>query len=189
MANELQLEHEKLTNQARFIQMIVSKELIVSGRKKADIVSELRKKNFRPFPKISKAKAAGENEEALDDLEAMEAEEQETGATTDFDYLLGMAIYSLTKEKIDKLLEQGRQKEEELLALLEKTPSQLWNSDLDAFVMQWEVRYPLSYKMNQYQMISIHYRKFARSGKNLQSRILQERRLRGSRQLSRRESL
>ena len=138
MANELQLEHEKLTNQARFVQMIVKKELVVSGRKKADIVAELRKKNFRPFPKVAKAKASGETEEALEDVEA---EEEQTGATTDFDYLLGMPIYSLTTEKIEKLLEQGRLKEAELLELLEKTPAELWNTDLDIFLSQWEARF------------------------------------------------
>ena len=56
MAGQLQLELERLTNQARFISMIVNKELVVSGRKKVDIVAELRKKDFRPFPKVAKAK-------------------------------------------------------------------------------------------------------------------------------------
>ncbi|KAL5535074.1 TOP2 [Sanghuangporus sanghuang] len=135
LANELQLEHERLSNQARFVQMIVKKELVVSGRKKADIVADLRKKNFRPFPKVSKAKAAGETEDALEDIEA---EEQETGTTSDFDYLLGMPIYNLTHEKIEKLLEQARLKEAELLTLLELTPTQIWNTDLDKFLEQWE---------------------------------------------------
>lgn len=116
--------------------MIVKKELNVSGRKKADIVAELRKRNFKPFPKVSKAKAAGETEDALEDADA---EEEATGATTDFDYLMGMPIYSLTHEKIEKLLEQGRAKEVELLALLELTPIQIWNTDLDDFVTYWEV--------------------------------------------------
>jgi DNA topoisomerase II len=53
---------EKLSNQARFVKMIVSKELVVSNRKKAGIVEELRQK-FRPFPKVAKAKAAGETED------------------------------------------------------------------------------------------------------------------------------
>ncbi|KAH8120719.1 DNA topoisomerase II [Phellopilus nigrolimitatus] len=135
LANELQLEHERLTNQARFIQQIVKKELVVSNRKKADIVAELRKKGYRPFPKVAKAKAAGETEDALEEVEA---EEEATGATTDFDYLLGMPIYSLTQEKIEKLLEQGRIKEKELMDLLELSPSQIWNTDLDDFLAQWE---------------------------------------------------
>jgi len=78
--------------------MIVNKQLSVSNRKKGDIVHELRKLGFRPFPKVSKAKAAGETEEVIPDPDEDEAEEEGTGA--DFDYLLGMQIWSLTKEKV-----------------------------------------------------------------------------------------
>lgn len=92
------MEHERLTNQARFVHMIVKKELSVSGRKKADIVVELRKKGFRPFPKVAKAKAAGEEEEVVG--ADPEEEEAATGASSDYDYLLGMAIWSLTHEKV-----------------------------------------------------------------------------------------
>ena len=80
--------------------MIVSKELVVSNRKKADIIEELRQKKFRPFPKVAKAKAAGETEDAEDGAND-EAEEATTGGgSTDYDYLLSMAILSLTKEKV-----------------------------------------------------------------------------------------
>lgn len=100
LANELQLQFEKLSNQARFVKMIVNKELVVSNRKKADIVEELRQKKFRPFPKVAKAKAAGETEDAEEGAND-EADEATTGGTsTDYDYLLGMAIWSLTKEKV-----------------------------------------------------------------------------------------
>jgi DNA topoisomerase II len=99
MAGQLQLELEKLSNQARFIQMIVNKELVVSGRKKADIVAELRKKDFRPFPKVAKAKAAGETEDVVEEDED-EDDEKEAKGIHDYDYLLQMAISSLTKEKV-----------------------------------------------------------------------------------------
>lgn len=98
MASVLQLEFERLTNQARFISMIVSKELVVSSRKKADVIADLRKKDFRPFPKISKAKAAGETEEVVDEGE--EEEEDDSNGQHDYDYLLNMAISSLTKERV-----------------------------------------------------------------------------------------
>ena len=78
--------------------MIVTKQLSVSNRKKGDIVHELRKLGFRPFPKVSKAKAAGETEEVTPDQDEEEPEEEGTDA--DFDYLLGMQIWSLTKEKV-----------------------------------------------------------------------------------------
>ena len=62
---------EKLSNQARFVEMIVSEELVESNCKKADIVQELK---FGLFPEL----ASG----------------------THLDYLLGMAIWSLTKDKV-----------------------------------------------------------------------------------------
>ncbi|TDL28967.1 DNA topoisomerase II [Rickenella mellea] len=133
-AGQLELEYEKLTNQARFVQMIVKKELVISNRKKADIVAELRKKDFRPFPKVRKAKAAGETEEVVEE----EEDANEPSAQADFDYLLGMAIWSLTQEKIEKLLEQGRAKKAELMELLERTPVEIWQQDLDNFLAEWE---------------------------------------------------
>ncbi|KAG9223266.1 hypothetical protein CCMSSC00406_0000045 [Pleurotus cornucopiae] len=144
LANELQTVFERLSNQARFIQMIVDKQLSVSNRKKADIIQDLRKHQFRPFPKISKAKAAGELEEVVDGADEPAEEEEEMGSgdsATDFDYLLGMAIYSLTKEKIGKLRQQANEKELELMALLEKKPSEMWNEDLDRFLEEWHSSY------------------------------------------------
>lgn len=92
LANEIQMAFEKLTNQARFVQMIVNKELVISNRKKSDIVADLRSHQFRPFSKTS-AKTGGETEPAEEDNE-------EEGTQTDFDYLLGMPIWNLTKEKV-----------------------------------------------------------------------------------------
>ncbi|KIJ60083.1 hypothetical protein HYDPIDRAFT_177534 [Hydnomerulius pinastri MD-312] len=139
MANELQTQFERLSNQARFVKMIVDKELVVSNRKKVDLMAELRRLKFRPFPKVPKAKAkAGENDDVLDREEEEEAEDEGVAGSTDYDYLLGMPIYSLTKEKIEKLLQQAAEKEAELLALLERTPISLWNEDLDGFLKEWE---------------------------------------------------
>ena len=105
LANELQNQLDKLNNQARFIRMIVDKELVVSNRRKVDIVAELRKKQFRPFPKVAKAKAAGETEDVVeeDEDESGSGGESSTGNVTDYDYLLGMAIWSLTKEKVSSM--------------------------------------------------------------------------------------
>jgi DNA topoisomerase II len=96
MATELQNQLDKLNNQARFVKMIVDKEITVANRKKADIVTELRKKGFRPFPKVSIAKAAGEEEPA-----SGSGDEENEGNVSDYDYLLGMAIWSLTREKVN----------------------------------------------------------------------------------------
>ncbi|KAG7450762.1 type II DNA topoisomerase [Guyanagaster necrorhizus] len=134
LAGELQDAFERLSNQARFVQMIVDKTLVVSDRKKVDIVADLRRHEFRPFPK--KPKDAKDSED--DDNQNNAAEEDEE-LDTDFDYLLTMPIYNLTKEKIDKLRQQAADKEAELLALLEVTPKQMWNEDLDKFLDMFEV--------------------------------------------------
>jgi DNA topoisomerase-2 len=88
----------------------------------------LRKHEFRAFPKSKSAKEAGETEDAEED-----DEDNNNGEMSDFDYLLGMPIWSLTKEKIAKLKEQAGDKEDELKRLLEKSPKDLWNADLDLF--------------------------------------------------------
>jgi hypothetical protein len=104
MAAELQNQLDKLNNQARFVNMIVDKEITVANRKKADIVVELRKKGFRPFPKVASAKAAGEEEA----VSGSGDEEENEGSASDYDYLLGMAIWSLTREKVNYTAFQER---------------------------------------------------------------------------------
>ncbi len=82
----------------------------------------------------------GETEPASEDEDAEDAEPDVNGdSLADYDYLLGMPIWSLTKEKIAKLDQQAGDKEKELLVLLEKTPIDLWNVDLDVFLKEWEV--------------------------------------------------
>jgi len=48
-----------------------------------------------------------------------------------FDYLLGMTMWTLTKEKKDDLLRQRDEKMAELKRLQVRTPISLWKEDLD----------------------------------------------------------
>ncbi|ESK98132.1 dna topoisomerase ii [Moniliophthora roreri MCA 2997] len=131
LAAELQNAFEKLSNQARFVQMIIDRKLSVSGRKKADIVVDLRAHKFRPFPR-RKIKATADQEEA-EENDAIEEEEEE-GGDTDYDYLLSMPIWNLTREKIEKLKQQAADKESELIETLNRTPKDMWTTDLDKFL-------------------------------------------------------
>ena len=132
LVDQLKLMYDRLTNQARFVQMIISRQLVVSNRKRADIVADLRKNEFRPFPKQGKASIAAEPE----DDEAVD--EEDVSADSDYDYLLNMAIYNLTKEKVDKLLKERDAKEEELKVLIGRSPQNLWDEDLTKFLELWE---------------------------------------------------
>jgi len=84
----MEKEHLKMTNQARFIQMIIDGKLIVSKKKKTVLVQELKKLGFTPFPKVEDAKAAGEVEDVQED----DSEDVETEVSAnDYDYLLGVS--------------------------------------------------------------------------------------------------
>jgi len=67
--------------------MIIDGKLVVSKKKKAVLVEELKKLSFDPFPKVADAKKAGELEDAQED----EDNEPEVGAN-DYDYLLGVSF-------------------------------------------------------------------------------------------------
>lgn len=50
-----------------------------------------------------------------------------------------MAIWSLTREKVAKLLQEVGNKELEIDELLKLSPKQLWATDLDGFIMEWRL--------------------------------------------------
>ncbi|KAG8785302.1 DNA topoisomerase 2 [Serendipita sp. 397] len=138
LTNVMETELDRLNNQARFVQMIIDKKLVVANRKKADIVNDLRELQFRPFPKKGKEsedmEAVVENNPDEDEIAALSG----APSNADFDYLLGMAIWSLTREKVEKLLATAKEQEAKLLKYLVLTPQDIWNEDLDAFLEQWE---------------------------------------------------
>jgi DNA topoisomerase II len=64
--------------------MIIKKELNVSGRKKAEIIRDLKSKGFKAFPKVAKPAVEGEVEGAEDE------ENVEDTSDNGYDYLLGV---------------------------------------------------------------------------------------------------
>jgi DNA topoisomerase-2 len=54
----------------------------------------------------------------------------------DFDYLLGMSFWHLTLEKKNELLRKKEEKCTELDILKKKTPIDIWNEDLDEFLIK-----------------------------------------------------
>ncbi|TKX21256.1 DNA topoisomerase-like protein 2 [Elsinoe australis] len=142
LLGEMNRELEKLSNQARFIKMIIENKLVVSKKKKAVLVQELQKLGFKRIPKISDAKKQGELEKAAEDDNdnADENEEEQELGAGDYDYLLGMAIWSLTAERVAKLLQQIGDKEQEINVLTAKSPKDLWTEDLDALLEEWRLQ-------------------------------------------------
>nr|KYP71391.1 DNA topoisomerase 2 [Cajanus cajan] len=91
-----------LDNKVRFILGVVNGEIIVSNRKKAELLIELQQKGFTPMPRKG-----------------------------DYEYLLSMSIGTLTLESVQKLLAEKDEKEKEF-EILKATPSKsMWLKDLD----------------------------------------------------------
>lgn len=134
MVADLEHQHDRLSNQARFVQMIINREISVSNKKRAVLVDELKKLNFTSFPTKKQAVVAGESEASLEDDAPEEADKHNDHG---YDYLLGMAIWSLTEERVEKLLRDRGLKEEELTTLLKLSAKDLWKSDLDEFEIEW----------------------------------------------------
>ncbi|GKB22656.1 reverse transcriptase domain-containing protein [Tanacetum coccineum] len=88
-----------LENKAKFICEFVEGTIVVSNKKKDDMYAELKVKGFTPLPKetVLEVSISG----VVDHVGREETEEVAPG--TKYDYLLSMAIASLTYEKMHKL--------------------------------------------------------------------------------------
>lgn len=73
-----------------------------------------------------------------------------------FDYLLGMTMWSLTKEKKDDLMRQRDEKIAEYKKLQARTPISLWKEDLDNLLTELnKVRF--ASKENQFYSFLINF--------------------------------
>lgn len=150
LEGSLEAEATKLTNQARFIVEKCSGEIRVENKQRKVMVEELIQRGYPADPiKEWKRKVALEDEEPEVDEETEETgdtkkkikkendSESQFKSLTDvkkYDYLLGMSMWMLTKERKEELLKQRDNKMEELRILRGKTPSDLWREDLDVFM-------------------------------------------------------
>ncbi len=95
----------------------------------------MKKLNFKAFPKVADAIKEGELAPIADNEDEAE-EDAETGANA-YDYLLGMPIWSLTQERIDKLNKQIGDNEAEMDTLIKLSKEDIWKRDLEDFITEW----------------------------------------------------
>ena len=114
--------------------------VLVVGKKKKDIlVKELRERKYEAFPPKNARNSKSDEEELGNDSDKEEEDEEEndTGAR-DYGYLLSMAIWSFTAERLEKLREAIEKKKAEHDELLAKSEKDLWCEDLDEFMVEWD---------------------------------------------------
>ncbi|KAI3399653.1 hypothetical protein diail_6001 [Diaporthe ilicicola] len=133
-------DYRKLKNMARFVEEIIEGKLVVSRKKRAILVEELRDRKYEAFPRgesVRKARNTDEEMDQDDDEDNDDLTSNEPGAG-DYDYLLSMPIYSLTAERLERLKKQIAAKKAEHDDLEKLDEKDLWTKDLDDFLEEWE---------------------------------------------------
>jgi DNA topoisomerase II len=139
LLQNIKLDLKKLENKVRFIRCVVDNEIVVNNRKRADLFLELREKNFDPFP-MKKKKAEPAAVGAIEEEENEESPEAANGVDpSDYEYLISMAIGTLTLEKIQDLNAEREKLVNEVEELENTTPKSLWLRDLDTFEKDLDV--------------------------------------------------
>ncbi|XP_069733450.1 DNA topoisomerase 2-alpha [Phaenicophaeus curvirostris] len=126
-------ESAKLSNQARFILEKIDGKIVIENKPKKELIKVLIQRGYESDP--VKAWKESQNKEEEEEEEGEDSEKESAAATgPDFNYLLNMPLWYLTKEKKDELCKQRDNKEKELENLKCKSPSDLWKEDLAVFV-------------------------------------------------------
>ena len=129
-------------NQVRFIRAVIDGDIVVRNRKRKDLLLELFTKGFSKKSDIEKRvpeehKNKGERDQNEDEdndqpRPSVDDMDQDSIKAEDYNYLLGMPIWSLTAERIAKL-EQDKADKEKLIAKLKMVHiHDMWREDLEA---------------------------------------------------------
>ncbi|KAG7506667.1 DNA topoisomerase 2-alpha isoform X2 [Solea senegalensis] len=131
-------ENAKLTNQARFILEKIEGTLVIENKPKKELIRMLQQMGYDSDPVKAWKEAQEKNEEQMEEGEDEEGKEEEDTSGPDYNYLLSMPMWYLTKEKKDELCKQRDHKMAELNSLKKKNPADLWKEDLAAFSEELE---------------------------------------------------
>ena len=89
-------ELKVLSNKARFVEEVCSGDLVVSNRKRKELLADLQERGYDLFPRDEKK----DPEEEDEDDESVEENVSDAELAKGYEYLLGMKIWSLTHEKV-----------------------------------------------------------------------------------------
>ncbi|TPP40402.1 DNA gyrase/topoisomerase IV, subunit A family protein [Leishmania donovani] len=154
LLGELRRLTSKLENMVRFVREVVEGTLVVTKRKKKELLEDLQRRMYLPFPPYTKKKLSSTTVEEGDGEGAPDAQNSEEDvlgmgnaadggaddgaaeppevrrATRDYDYLLGMKLWSLTAEMIARLEAQMDRARRDTATMEARTPKDMWMEDL-----------------------------------------------------------
>lgn len=130
------LRHEQLvlSNKARFVEEVCKGDLIISNRKRADILADLQRRGYDLIEKNKKSSGEEEDDELIDE------ETSDAKLIKGYDYLLGMKIWNLTMEKVLQLQRELDEKVRAVDELDKRSITDIWLEDLRAIESALEER-------------------------------------------------
>lgn len=121
LVSKLAREIEIIENRVKFLLAVVSGEVKFANKKSSELIKDLKSMGIKSMHEIeSEFKIFG----------VVDGESESTATGEGFDFLLGMSLWSLTKEKVDALRRELSEKHEELVILNKTSPEQMWDTDL-----------------------------------------------------------
>ncbi|KAM9838362.1 DNA topoisomerase 2-beta isoform 2-T2 [Aulostomus maculatus] len=136
LLGSLGAEAAKLSNQARFVLEKIEGKLTIENKSKRDLIRMLVQKGFESDPVAAwvKSQEKAQEEEERDGHESDSSVDSGSLSGPNFNYILNMPLWCLTKEKVEELLKQRDQKRGELNDLQRKSSEDLWKEDLSIFI-------------------------------------------------------
>ena len=117
LKNELKLVSAKI----RFIMEFISGTIKISNKRKNEIIDQLEQ---RKYPKLGTEESFG-----------------------NYEYLIKMPIYNLTKDKIEELSKKKDKLDNQIDILTNKSGCDLWNDDLKDFLIKYKKTYNIKKKI------------------------------------------
>ncbi|XP_078465385.1 DNA topoisomerase 2-alpha-like [Lampetra planeri] len=131
-------ESAKLSNQARFILEKIEGTVVIENKPKKELIRLLEARGYDsdPIRAWKEAQMKSNLEEEPNSQEDNDGGEESSAPSSgpDYNYILNMALWCLTKERKDELLRQRDLKIQELENVKSKSPCDLWKDDLAVFV-------------------------------------------------------
>ncbi|KAI7856115.1 DNA topoisomerase [Circinella umbellata] len=125
----LEYEFSQLDNKARFIELVIKKELIYINRKEEDVIADFEKHDLKRIYPLKKRSVL-----ATEDVE--EEQQQQTGSSG-YEYLFSISVRGFTLQKVEELRKQRQKKLSEMETIKSTTPKDFWRKDLEVIMAQW----------------------------------------------------
>jgi len=132
LVDKLKTEQRKLSNKARFVDAVCNGELVVSQRKKVELLAELKAEGYETFMPAKKSTDDKGDSDSDEDEDIKLDQMSHSDLAKGYEYLLGMKIWSLTFEHAEHLRAELAEKTKTLVELEATSPAQIWLNDLDA---------------------------------------------------------